>query len=285
MEGFKDFFRSREFKSFKRNKLALFGVVVLSIFIMLSVFAPVLASHDRDEIDITKIEEAPDSEHILGTDEVGRDVYSRLLYGGRVSIGVGIAATGLQLLIGVTLGAIAGFFGGFIDNLIMRFVDVIMCFPFFVIAISLAALIGPSVWNVILIIGILQWTNIARIVRAEFISLKRREFIEGARALGLNSREIIVKHLMPNVMPQIIVFATLGIANGVLMEAALSFLGMGVKQPQPSWGNMLSAAQSIRVLQSEWWLFIPAGACVFLTVLSINFLGDGIRDALDPKSK
>lgn len=270
---------------FKKNKLAIFGAIVLILFLLLAILASFIAPYERDKIDLFMIEAAPVGKHFLGTDDIGRDVFTRLLYGGRVSLGVGIAATAIQLSIGITLGAIAGYYGKWADTIIMRLVDIIMCFPFFVIAISAAAILGPSIWNVIIIIGALQWTNIARIVRAEIMALKQREFIEAAKALGLNGREIIKKHLLPNIMAPIIVYATLGIANGILLEAGLSFLGMGVKQPQPSWGNMLSAAQSMRVLKSEWWLWIPPGAMVFLTVLSINFVGDGLRDALDPKLK
>lgn len=269
----------------KKNKLAILGFAILSIFLILAVVAPAISPYNRDAVDLYMLEEAPQGNHYLGTDEIGRDVFTRLIYGGRVSLGVGVAATTLQLIIGITLGAAAGYYGKWVDIVIMRLVDIIMCFPFFVIAISAAALLGASVWNVIIIIGALQWTNIARIVRAEILSLKQREFVEAAKALGLTGREIIVKHLLPNILAPIIVYATLGIANGILLEAGLSFLGMGVKQPQPSWGNMLSAAQSMRVLQSEWWLWLPPGAMVFLTVLSINFLGDGLRDALDPKLK
>lgn len=269
----------------KKNKLAIFGFAILAIFLILAVVAPAISPYNRDAVDLYMLEEAPKGDHFLGTDDIGRDVFTRLIYGGRISLGVGVAATTLQLIIGITLGAAAGYYGKWVDIIIMRLVDIIMCFPFFVIAISAAAIMGPSVWNVIIIIGALQWTNIARIVRAEILSLKQREFVEAARALGLNGREIITKHLLPNILAPIIVYATLGIANGILLEAGLSFLGLGVKQPQPSWGNMLSAAQSMRVLQNEWWLWLPPGAMVFLTVLSINFLGDGLRDALDPKLK
>lgn len=269
----------------KKNKLALFGFVTLILFITLTIFASVIAPFGRDAIDLNMLEHAPTGGHILGTDDIGRDVFSRLLYGGRVSLGVAITATIIQLGIGIILGSAAGYYGKFADTLIMRLVDIVMCFPFFVIAISLAALLGPSMWNVIIIIGALQWTTITKIVRAEILSLKQREFIEAAKALGLTGREIIIKHLLPNILAPIIVYATLGIATGILLEAGLSFLGLGVKQPQPSWGNMLSAAQNMRVLQSEWWLWLPPGLMVFLTVLSINFLGDGLRDALDPKLK
>lgn len=270
---------------FGKNKLALAGFIILMLFIILSILAPVITPYDRDVIDLAMIEAAPSREHLLGTDELGRDVLTRLLYGGRVSLGVGLAATVLQLVIGITLGAIAGYFGGIADSIIMRLVDIMMCFPFFVIAISMAAIMEPGVVSLVIIIGILQWTNIARIVRVEILSLKQREFIEAGRVLGLNSFEMITRHLLPNLLAPLIVYTTLAIANGILLEAGLSFLGMGVRQPQPSWGNMLTAAQSMRVLQSQWWLWIPPGLMVFLTVLSINFLGDGLRDGLDPKLK
>ena len=272
-------------KRFLKNKLAVIGLVILTIFVLAAVFAPFITSFDRDSIDLMNIESAPNSLHILGTDELGRDVFTRLLYGGRVSLGVALCATVIQLLIGVSLGCISGFYGKWVDNIVMRVVDTVMCFPFFVIAITIAALFGASVWNIILIIGCLQWTGVSRIVRAKILSLKQSEFIEAARAMGLSSFEIISKHLLPNVLSPTIVNATLNVANGILMEAGISFLGLGVKQPQPSWGNMLSAAQSMRVLQYEWWLWIPTGLLVFLSVLCINFVGDGLRDALDPKMK
>lgn len=285
MKKLKHLIRKLNLSVFGKNKLALLGFIILILFTILSILAPVITSYDRDAIDLGMIETSPSREHLLGTDELGRDVLTRLLYGGRVSLGVGIAATVLQLVIGITLGAIAGYYGGIADSLIMRLVDIMMCFPFFVIAISMAAVMEPGVISLVIIIGILQWTNIARIVRIEILSLKQREFIEAGKVLGLNSFEIITRHLLPNLLAPLIVYTTLAIANGILLEAGLSFLGMGVRQPQPSWGNMLTAAQSMRVLKSQWWLWIPPGLMVFLTVLSINFLGDGLRDGLDPKLK
>lgn len=272
-------------KKFINNKLALMGLIIIIILILIAIFAPFLTKYDISATDLYHIRSAPSHEHILGTDEVGRDVFARLLYGGRVSILVGVTSMVVQLIIGVALGSVAGFYGGIIDKIIMRIIDIIMCFPFFVIAISIAAIVGPSVYNLIFIIGFLMWPNIARIVRAEILALKEEEYIMAARVLGLNNREIIVKHLLPNVMSPILVAATLSIANGILTEASLSFLGMGVKLPQPSWGNMLVSAQNMAVLQKEWWLWIPAGVMVILIVLSINFVGDGLRDALDPKIK
>ncbi|MCM1988962.1 ABC transporter permease [Oceanirhabdus seepicola] len=273
------------FIKFKKNKLAIVGAVVLTLLVLFAVFAPLLSSYKIDDIDLYNISVEPSAEHILGTDEIGRDVFTRLIYGGRVSLGVGIFATLIQVFIGTVLGALAGYYGGIVDSVIMRIVDVIMCFPFFMIAVTIAAVIGPSVWNLIIIIAMLSWTSIARIVRAEVLALKEREFIEASRALGMNNYEVILKHILPNILSPILVSATLSIANSILTESALSFLGMGVRPPQPSWGNMLTAAQSMNTLKYEWWLWIPPGLMIFLTVLSINFLGDGLRDALDPKEK
>ena len=273
------------FRKFKKNKLAVVGVFIILSLVLLSVCAPLLTDYTISETDLFNIKMAPSSEHILGTDELGRDVFTRLLYGGRVSIIVGIASMTVQLVIGVIMGAIAGYFGGIADKIIMRIIDVIMCFPFFVIAVSVAAILGPGVKNLIIIIGFLMWPNIARIVRAEILSLKENDYIMAAKAMGLSSFEIIKNHILPNVMSPILVAATLAIANGILTEASLSFLGIGVKLPEPSWGNMLIAAQNIGTLQREWWLWIPAGSLIILMVLSINFVGDGLRDALDPKTR
>ena len=272
-------------RRFSKNKLAVFGLMVIALLILASLAAGVLTPFGRDDIDLYNIETAPDGQHLLGTDELGRDVLTRLLYGGRVSLTVGILASLIQISIGSVLGAVAGFFGGKVDAVIMRITDIIMCFPFFIVAIALAAIIGPSMMNLIFIISILEWTKVARIVRAEVLSLKERDFIQASRSLGLTRLDIIRRHIFPNTFSSIMVFATLAIANAILTESALSFLGMGVTAPQSSWGNMLSAAQSMRVLQYEWWMWIPPGALVFLTVISINFLGDGLRDALDPELK
>lgn len=271
------------FRKFMKNKLAVIGAAVIVMLIIMSVGAPIFTDYSISETDLYRIRSAPTREHILGTDELGRDVFTRLLYGGRVSLMVGVASMTLQLVIGVVMGAAAGYFGGFADKIIMRMIDIIMCFPFFVIAISVAAIAGPNVRNLILIIGLLMWPNIARIVRAEILSLKENDYIMAARAIGLSPGEIILHHVFPNIISPVLVAATLAIANGILTEASLSFLGMGVKLPKPSWGNMLIAAQNIGTLQREWWLWVPAGILVILTVLSINFLGDGLRDALDPR--
>jgi peptide/nickel transport system permease protein len=273
------------YKRLKRNRMAVGALFLLLFFILMSLAAPLISPYDRDQIDMANAYNKPSMEHWLGTDDLGRDTFTRLLYGGRVSLSVGLVSTAISLLIGVFLGAIAGYAGGWVDNLIMRIVDVVMCFPFFVIAIAIAAVLGPSIYNVMLISGILSWTKICRIVRAEVMAIKGREFIEAAVSLGLESWEIIVKHILPNILAPIIVYATLGIATGILSEAGLSFLGLGVKQPQPSWGNMLASAQSLRSLRLHWWLWITPGLMVLSTILSINILGDGLRDAFDPKLK
>ncbi|MDC7219879.1 MAG: ABC transporter permease [Spirochaetales bacterium] len=269
----------------RKNKMAVGALFILLFFILISLFAPLLSPYDRDQVDMANAYQKPSAEHWLGTDDLGRDTFTRLVYGGRVSLSVGLVSTAISLLIGVFLGAIAGYAGGWVDNLIMRIVDVVMCFPFFVIAIAIAAVLGPSIYNVMFISGILSWTRICRIVRAEVMAIKGREFIEAAVSLGLESWEIIVKHILPNILAPIIVYATLGIATGILSEAGLSFLGLGVKQPQPSWGNMLASAQSLRSLRLHWWLWITPGLMVLTTILSINILGDGLRDAFDPKLK
>lgn len=272
-------------KQFFRNKLAVAGAVVLLLLVFVSVFAPLLTNQGRDSQNLFDAREPPSRAHILGTDELGRDVYTRLLYAGRVSLSVGLVSTLISVFIGVLLGAVAGYYGGKIDFFIMRVVDMFMCFPFFVIAITMAAILGPSIWNVMIITGVLSWTQIGRIVRAEVMSLREREFVEAARALGVSNAAIIIKHVLPNTMAVIIVYSTLGIARGILSEAGLSFLGLGVKQPQPSWGNMLASALNLQTLQSRWWLWVLPGIFVFITILSINFVGDGLRDAFDPKLK
>lgn len=272
-------------KKFFQNKMAVLGSIVIILFVILSVFAPLFTKLDPNQTDLLNIRGCPNAEHILGTDDLGRDIFTRLLYGGRISIAVGVISMALQLAIGVTVGTLAGYFGGILDKIVMRIVDVIMCFPFFVIAIALASVLGGSMTNLVLIIGMLMWPGIARIVRSQVLVIKENEFIMGARALGLNWLEIIFSHVLPNIASSVLVASTLSVASGILMEATLSFLGLGVNPPDPSWGNMLVAAQSMSVLKNQWWMWIPAGTAVVLMVLAVNFFGDGLRDALDAKSK
>ncbi|MBU5593304.1 ABC transporter permease [Clostridium sp. MSJ-4] len=276
---------NKKAKLILRNKRAVFGLIFLGLITLTSIFGPLLMTKDRDEINTSIANKPPSIEHVLGTDDLGRDILVRLVYGGRVSLAVGLGATFISLTIGVFLGAIAGYFGGKIDLLITILIDIFMCLPFFIIAIILASLIGPSMWNSVVIIGFLGWTTIARIVRGQVLALKERQFIEAATCLGMDSMEIIFKHIIPNIMSSIIVYATLGIAGAILAESGLSYLGMGVKQPVPSWGNMLSTARNMKSLMRYWWQWAPPGVMVFLTILSINFIGDGLRSTINPRTK
>ncbi len=269
----------------KKNKLAIIGLIILALLAIGAVFAPLLTPYEWDDTDPIIRNEAPSGEHLLGTDDVGRDVFTRLLYAGRVSLTVGIVATGLRILIGLIMGGIGGFYGGKVDTVVMRIADVFMSFPFLPLAITMVAILGPSIYNIMLVIAIIGWPGVARIVRAEILSLKEQEFMEAARALGISDKNQIFRHLFPNALAPVIVAGTLGIAQAIILEAALSFLGMGVELPTPTWGNMLNAAQDMYVVQNRWWLWIPPGACIFLAVMSLNLIGDGLRDALDPRLK
>jgi peptide/nickel transport system permease protein len=267
-------------KVMSAHRLVTVGGIILFILTVFSLVGPFFSPFGRDEVNIEEIQAPPGNGHILGTDDLGRDIFVRLAHGGRVSLSVGIIAMLIQVVIGVALGSAAGFYGGIYDNIIMRLTDVVMCFPFFVISLSVAALTGPSFRNVILIIGLLGWPAMARVVRGNILSLKNTEFIDAAQALGLTQGEIIFRHLLPNSVGPIIVYGTLNIAYAVMIEASLSFLGMGIAPPQPSWGTMLSAAQKLSILQRCSWMWIPPGLMVFLTVMSINFIGEGISEIL-----
>lgn len=285
------------FRRLKKNKLAMVSLVILCVLVLSAILADFITPYDRDQINLAekevrgKIMElpvkkgAPNSEFLLGTDELGRDIFTRLIYGGRISLTVGLVAVFLQVIIGIIVGSLAGFYGGIVDAVLMRITDIIMCFPFLLIAITVVAILGPSIFNVMLVIGLLGWTGIARIVRGQILSLREQEFMEAAEALGIRDSRKIFKHLLPNVMASIIVFATMGMASAILTESALSYLGLGVTPPTPTWGNMMQAAKSIYSLEHHWWLWIPPGFLTFITVMSFNILGDGLRDALDPKMK
>ena len=270
---------------FVRNKLAVVGLVLLGLIVVLSLLAPVLATHDPAEQNLLYKLKPPSSEHLLGTDDLGRDIFSRLLYGGRVSLTVGLLAVLGSMTIGTTIGAIAGYYGGKIDNVLMRFVDVMIAFPQILLLIAVVSILKPSLQNMIIVLMVLGWTGTARLVRGEFLSLKNREFVLAARTIGMKDRRIIFSHILPNAMSPIIVAATLGIGGTILVESTLSFLGLGVQPPTASWGNMLQGAQSITILLTAPWYPIFPGLMILLTVLSINFIGDGLRDALDPRLK
>lgn len=270
-------------KRFKKHKLAVFSFWFLVLITILAIFAPIIAPFDPKEI--TDAFSAPPSwDHWLGTDQVGRDVFSRLLYAARVSLIVGIGAMLIASIIGTILGLIAGYFGGIIDGIIMRITDVFMSFPYIMFILVVASIVGPGLVNIVLILGILGWPSIARLVRGNVLAIKQSDYVKASVALGYKTPRILFKHILPNTIAPILIYATSGVAGAILDEAALSFLGLGVQPPGASWGNMLSNAQSITILSTQPWLWIPPGILILLTVLAINYIGDALRDALDPRN-
>jgi peptide/nickel transport system permease protein len=270
-------------KRFLRDKLAIAGLVVVLAFFAVSVLAPAIAPYDPGRIDVNNILSPPSTSHLLGTDDLGRDVFSRMVYGAGISLKVGFVAVGIAVLIGIILGAVSGYYGGWIDVVIMRLVDIMLCFPSFFLILSVIAFLEPSIFNIMAVIGLTSWMGITRLVRAEFLSLKERDFVLAERAIGASAPRIIFMHILPNALAPVLVSATLGIASAVLMESALSFLGIGVQPPTPSWGNMLT--QGKEVLGVAWWMSVFPGIAILLTVLGYNLLGEGIRDAIDPRLK
>jgi peptide/nickel transport system permease protein len=250
-------------------------------FFALSIFTPLIAPYDPDMIDVDKILAPPSTAHLFGTDDLGRDVFTRILYGAGISLKVGFVAVGIAVIIGAFLGAISGYYGGWIDIIIMRFVDIMLCFPSFFLILAVIAFMEPSIFNIMAVIGLTSWMGITRLVRAEFLSLKERDFVLAEKAIGAGAPRIIFLHILPNAMAPVLVSATLGIAAAVLTESALSFLGIGVQPPTPSWGNMLTQGQN--VLGIAWWLSFFPGMAILITVLGYNLLGEGIRDAIDPR--
>jgi peptide/nickel transport system permease protein len=270
---------------FRRNKTALLGALIVLLLIVAAIFAPLLAPHDPtqifdDGLTIDGTPAPPSREFLLGADTLGHDQLSRILYGARVSLTIGIVANGLAMIIGVAVGALGGYFSGWFGTAMMRLTDVMMAFPVLLLAIALVAVLKPSLWIVIGVIAFVYWTPIARIIHGQVLGIKQREFVEAARAVGAGHVRILFRHLLPHLLPVIIVYTTLGIATNVLFEAALSFLGVGVQPPTPSWGAMISEGQSY--YRSAPWLVIYPGLAIMLTVLGFSLLGDGLRDALDP---
>ncbi len=268
---------------FFRDKLAVAGLAMVLFFFVVSLAAPLLAPYDPNVIDVAKVLQPPSPAHPFGTDELGRDVLSRMIYGAGISLKVGFVAVGIAVIIGVLLGAVAGYYGGWVDILIMRLVDIMLCFPSFFLILAVIAFLEPSIFNIMAVIGLTSWMGITRLVRAEFLTLKERDFILAERAFGAGSLRIIFSHILPNAMAPVLVAATLGIASAVLTESALSFLGIGVQPPTPSWGNILT--QGKEVLGVAWWMSVYPGLAILLTVLGYNLLGEGIRDAIDPRLK
>ncbi len=264
-----------------RDKLALAGLLIVFGFFVLSVLTPYIAPYDPSMIDVDNILAPPSGAHLFGTDDLGRDVFTRMLFGTGISLKVGFVAVGIAVLIGTVLGAISGYYGGFFDVVIMRFVDIMLCFPSFFLILAVIAFMEPSIFNIMAVIGFTSWMGITRLVRAEFLTLKERDFVLAVKAMGASNARIIFVHILPNAMAPVLVSATLGIAAAVLTESALSFLGIGVQPPTPSWGNMLTQGQN--VLGIAWWLSFFPGMAILITVLGYNLLGEGIRDAIDPR--
>jgi len=258
--------------------------VVLGTMVMMALFATVIGRYSPIELNLDAMGQAPSAAHWLGTDTTGRDVWSRVVHAGRVSLSVGLVAVSISTLIGVVIGSIAGYASGKVDLLLMRFTDMVMAFPSLVMIITVASVLGPSIYNTMLVIGILTWPGIARLVRGQFLSLREQQFVLAARSIGVPPMQIMFRHLFPNVVGTVTVAATFGMANAILQEASLSFLGLGVQAPTPSWGNMLRDAQTLSILEGMPWLWLAPGLMIALAVLSINFIGDGLRDALDPRS-
>jgi peptide/nickel transport system permease protein len=268
---------------FARDKLAVSGGVFVSALFIISFLAPYISPCDPAAIDARHVLSPPGPGHLFGTDALGRDVLSRVLMGAGISLKVGFFAVGISVLIGVFLGALSGYYGKLIDMVIMRFVDTMLCIPSFFLIITLIALFEPSIWIIMLVIGATSWMGVARLIRAEFLSLKRREFVLAARAAGAGDLRIIFMHILPNALAPVLVYATLGIAAAILIESSLSFLGIGVQPPTPSWGNILTEGKDN--IEIAWWLSLFPGLAILITVLGYNLLGEGIRDSLDPRLK
>ncbi|WP_324716868.1 oligopeptide ABC transporter permease [Carboxydochorda subterranea] len=272
-------------RRFLRHRPAVASLVVLLLIALAAALAPALSPHDPYALDPTAFGAPPSAAHPFGTDAVGRDVLSRLLYASRVSLLVGVSAVAINVVLGTLLGGIAGWAGGAVDAAIMRVTDMVLAFPLLMLILVLVSVLGPGLTNVVLVLGLLGWPQVARLVRAEVLRLKQQEFVTAARAIGCRGPRILFLHLLPNAFAPVLVTATFLTAQAIVIEASLSFLGMGVQPPTPSWGNLLTDAQSMAVLEQMPWLWAPAGALTVLAVLSINFVGDGLRDALDPRLK
>jgi peptide/nickel transport system permease protein len=268
-------------KRFGKNRMAVAGSAIVLLLFVVSLLAPWFAPYDPNAIDLKNVLAPPSGGHPFGTDPLGRDVLSRMIWGAGISLKVGFVATGIAILIGTILGALAGYYGRWVDAVIMRFVDIMLCFPSFFLILAVIAILEPSIWNIMIVIGLTGWMGVTRLVRADFISLKERDFVQAARSVGAGDLRIIFLHILPNAMASVLVTATLGVAGAILTESALSFLGIGVQPPTPSWGNILTAGKDN--IDIAWWLSFYPGLAILVTVLGYNLLGEGIRDALDPR--
>ena len=282
----KEIWNSQAMKKFIHNKKAMLGLAIVTILVLAVVFIPLFADLDPYTTDrAAGCNKPPSDAHILGTDDVGRDLFARLLYGGRISLFVGITSTIISVLIGIPLGLIAGYFRGTAESIIMRTADAFMSFPSMVLILVLVAVFGPSILTVTVVIGVLGWTAIAKLIYGNVLSIREREYIQAARAVGVSTKKILFSEVLPNAIPPVWVNISFRVAGAILTESSLSFLGMGVQTPQASWGNIIFAAQNLLVLTARPWVWLPPGICIILVVIGFNFIGEGVRDALDPKTK
>jgi peptide/nickel transport system permease protein len=270
-------------KNVRKNRLATAGLVFLIPMFVCAIFAPWVAPYNPFEPNLRNVLAGPSLSHPFGTDTLGRDVLSRVIYGSRISLLVGFVSVGIATLIGLILGSISGYYGGIVDEVIMRFVDLMMCFPTFFLILAVIAFLEPSIWNIMAVIGLTSWMGISRLVRAEFLSIKSKEFVLAAKSQGLSSMKIIFSHVLPNALSPVWVVATLGVGGAILTESALSFLGIGVQPPTASWGNILAQAKDN--IEIAWWLSLWPGLAIFFTVMGYNLLGEGLSDILDPRRR
>ncbi|MBI3959510.1 MAG: ABC transporter permease [Chloroflexi bacterium] len=280
----RDSARYRFWRRLWRHKLGMLGLVMLALLVIAAVFAPLVAGADPVIMNLKLKNQPPSLDHILGTDAIGRDVWARLVFGARVSLSVGLVAVSIYTSIALLLGSISGYLGGRVDSIIMRFTDIIMCFPTFLLIITVAAVLPPNIFNIMVIIGIFGWPGMTRLIRGQILSLRSQDFVLAAVAVGAPTRRIIFRHILPNVVGPVVVAATLGLAGAIMTESSLSFLGLGVQQPTPSWGQTLTTAMQLPILENMPWRWLPSALAIAFAVLSMNFFGDALRDAFDPRS-
>ncbi|MBQ5734123.1 MAG: ABC transporter permease [Lachnospiraceae bacterium] len=273
------------FKKFRKHKLANVGLIIIIIEILMVTFLPIILGLDPYSIDSTGFNQAPCAKHILGTDDIGRDLFARVLYGGRVSLIVGICSTIISIIIGLPLGILAGYYRGIIENIVMRLADIFMSIPAMVLILVIVAVFEPSIITIIVVIGITGWTGVAKLIYGNVLSVRNKEYVEAARAIGTKDREIIMRYVLPNSIAPLWMSVAFRISQAIMTESGLSFLGAGIQSPQASWGNIIYAAQNLVVLTKRWWVWVPAGVLLMITIICINLVGEGIRDALDPKMK
>ncbi|MGM0441177.1 MAG: ABC transporter permease [Elusimicrobiota bacterium] len=266
-----------------RNKMVLSGSVIVGLLILTAVFNGLLKTHQPHKQNLKDRLKGPSQEYIMGTDDLGRDVYSRIVEGSKVSLTVGIVAVGISILVGVPLGLAAGFFGGWTDKIIMRLVDVMLCFPTIFLVLMVITFLEPSIVNVMIVIGLTSWPGLTRYVRGEALSVRNKDYIKAVRAMGLSKVRILFVHMLPNTIAPVLITATLGVGTAILTESILSFLGLGVQPPAPSWGNILTTGKDY-MGREAWWLIVFPGFSIFITVLAFNLIGEGLRDVLDPRS-